>query len=147
MQSRAFSFPPQFGGRGTERGICFPRNRETSEGIGTRQPTWQPADLRRSRIQPRHKLKETRAALAPELRIAAFHPPRYFLPPPPVSSPNVGWSLVPVILMCRSDPPFLPLKNGSAAFKKKDFAPVVVCESFACSSKSPWKSIAVLSRL
>jgi len=22
-QSRAFSFPPQFGGRGTQRGICF----------------------------------------------------------------------------------------------------------------------------
>src|SRR5208282_5359407 len=44
----------------------------------------------------------------------------------PLSRPNFGSSFVPVILIAITLPPFFPAKNGSTAFRKNDFAPVVV---------------------
>ena len=63
------------------------------------------------------------------------------------SRPSLGSFRVPVILIFVYKPaPFLA-KNGSTGFKANRFQPVCVCESFACSRKSPWKSITSLSKL
>jgi hypothetical protein len=82
-QSRAFAFPPQFGGRGTQRGICF-----------CHSPLTPPARLKHS---PRHLLHQ-RPPLHPEnlpvagsngftLISAALRHIQNQKPPPPINPP------------------------------------------------------------
>src|SRR5580704_10840008 len=55
-------------------------------------------------------------------------------------TPRVGALRFPVIVIESSVPAPSLLKNGSTAFRKNDFLPVTVSDSFACSRRCPLKS-------
>lgn len=105
-QSRAFSVPPQFGGRGTQRGICFLRNSPDSEDYGAlwvesrlelsaETSNW-PDHCRESQeIRPRAAMPETTTPTTPSLP-ASQSLPKSPTAPSRTSVPQAPTRIVPV---------------------------------------------------